>query len=79
MPSPHPHPAGEILYLASNDPGRPIRAVKIEESEGLRFGLPRTALADSGPAHVFACGPTPMMRRVAEVAEAHNQQCSVSL
>ncbi len=45
---------------------------------GLVTALLDAALAE-GPAHVFACGPTPMMRRAAEIAAAHDAPCSVSL
>ena len=41
--------------------------------------LLETALAGPGPAHVYACGPTPMMRRAAEVAHSHERPCTVSL
>jgi len=47
--------------------------------KGLVTELLEKTLSDSGPAHVYACGPTPMMRRAAEVAHAYNRSCTVSL
>jgi dihydroorotate dehydrogenase electron transfer subunit len=46
---------------------------------GLVTELLEAALAEDGNARVFACGPTPMMRRASEVAAAHGAPCSVSL
>lgn len=40
--------------------------------------LERELSADLG-AHVYACGPTPMMRRAAELAAARGRPCQVSL
>lgn len=33
----------------------------------------------SGGVHVYVCGPTPMMRAVAEIAARHGRRCDVSL
>ncbi len=41
--------------------------------------LLEAALAESGPARVYACGPTAMMRRCAEIARSHGHRCDVSL
>jgi dihydroorotate dehydrogenase electron transfer subunit len=35
--------------------------------------------AGSAPLQIYACGPTPMMRAVTELASAHGQPCLVSL
>jgi dihydroorotate dehydrogenase electron transfer subunit len=45
---------------------------------GLVTELLSEALAE-GPARVYACGPTPMMRRAAELAAAAGQACLASL
>jgi dihydroorotate dehydrogenase electron transfer subunit len=37
------------------------------------------ALADGDDAAVYACGPTPMMQRAAEIAASHGRSCQVSL
>jgi dihydroorotate dehydrogenase electron transfer subunit len=37
------------------------------------------ALVQAGPATVYACGPTAMMRRAAELSAASARQCFVSL
>lgn len=48
---------------------------------GLVTGLLEEALAEPGAGRdlVYACGPTPMMRRAAEIAAAHGRRCVVSL
>ena len=46
---------------------------------GLVTELLEAALSDDANARVFACGPTPMMRRAAEIAAAQGAPCSVSL
>jgi dihydroorotate dehydrogenase electron transfer subunit len=48
-------------------------------SRGLVTGLLEAALDEAVPARVYACGPTPMMRRAAELARAHGRACWVSL
>lgn len=37
------------------------------------------ALRSAGRARLFACGPTPMMKAVASLAQAHGRHCDVSL
>jgi len=46
---------------------------------GLVTVLLEDALAEPGDARVYACGPTPMMRRCAELAAERGRSCSVSL
>lgn len=46
---------------------------------GLVTDLLLAALAEGAPARVYACGPTAMMRRCAEIARAHGRRCDVSL
>jgi dihydroorotate dehydrogenase electron transfer subunit len=46
---------------------------------GLVTDLLERDLAGGGAARVYACGPTPMMRRCAEIAAAHGRACVVSL
>lgn len=46
---------------------------------GLVTALLETALAESGEHRVYACGPTPMMRRCAEIAATLDRPCVVSL
>ena len=41
--------------------------------------LERLLRAHDGPARVYACGPTPMMRSVAEIAAVHGTPCEVAL
>jgi len=62
---------GLSLEIATEDGSRGTR--------GLVTRLLEAALAGSEPARVYACGPTPMMRRAAEIAEQYGQPCSVSL
>jgi dihydroorotate dehydrogenase electron transfer subunit len=46
---------------------------------GLVTALLEDALAEAGDARVYACGPTPMMRRCAEIAAGRGRSCIVSL
>lgn len=46
---------------------------------GLVTDLLESELARGGPARVYACGPTPMMRRCAELAAARGAECCASL
>ncbi len=46
---------------------------------GLVTDLLEAELARGGPARVYACGPTPMMRRCAELAAARGAACCASL
>jgi dihydroorotate dehydrogenase electron transfer subunit len=41
--------------------------------------LLEAALASGNASRVYACGPTPMMQRCAEIAAAHDHPCVVSL
>ncbi|MEE9608219.1 MAG: dihydroorotate dehydrogenase electron transfer subunit [Myxococcota bacterium] len=50
-----------------------------EGSRGLVTALLEAALQEGAPARVYACGPTAMMRRVAELAAARDRPCVVSL
>lgn len=59
------------LALASEDGSRGER--------GLVTDLLERELARGGRARVYACGPTPMMRRAAAIAAEHGVPCVVSL
>jgi dihydroorotate dehydrogenase electron transfer subunit len=59
------------LRLATEDGSRGTR--------GLVTVLLEAALGEGAPARVYACGPTPMMRRAAELARARGSACWVSL
>ncbi len=50
-----------------------------EGTRGLVTELLEQALAERPGAAVYACGPTPMMRRAAEIAGARGATCHVSL
>jgi dihydroorotate dehydrogenase electron transfer subunit len=50
-----------------------------EGTRGLVTELLREALAEDGPARVYACGPTPMMRAAAELAAEVGVPARVSL
>ena len=41
--------------------------------------LEAALLGDRGDESIYACGPTPMMRRAAEIAVARGRRCQVSL
>lgn len=62
---------GVELALATEDGG--------EGHRGLVTDLLEQALAEAGEPAVYACGPTPMMRRAAQLAAAVGRSCSVSL
>jgi dihydroorotate dehydrogenase electron transfer subunit len=62
---------GVGLRVATEDGSRGER--------GLVTDLLEAELARDAAAHVYACGPTPMMRRCAEIAAARGAACSVSL
>jgi dihydroorotate dehydrogenase electron transfer subunit len=56
--------------------------IATEDGSAGRRGLVTELLADAlaeGPARVYACGPTAMMRRAAELAAAAGQRCLASL
>jgi len=62
--------------------GVPLRIATEDGSRGERglvTGLLEAALAAPGAARVYACGPTPMMRRCAEIAAERGHPCVVSL
>jgi dihydroorotate dehydrogenase electron transfer subunit len=46
---------------------------------GLVTALLEAELAEDGTARVYACGPTPMMRRCAEISAERGRPCVVSL
>jgi dihydroorotate dehydrogenase electron transfer subunit len=46
---------------------------------GLVTRLLEAALGEPGAARIYACGPTPMMRRCAEIAAGAERPCCVSL
>jgi dihydroorotate dehydrogenase electron transfer subunit len=46
---------------------------------GLVTALLEEALGEAGDARVYACGPTPMMRRCAELVAERGRSCTVSL
>ncbi len=62
---------GVELRVATEDGSRGTRGRVTELLEEALAGAPR--------ASVFACGPTPMMRRAAELAAARGSACFVSL
>ncbi len=62
---------GVELRIATEDGSRGRR--------GLVTALLEEALAEGGPARVYACGPTPMMQRCAELAAAGGAPCIASL
>jgi len=62
---------GVALEVATEDGSRGTR--------GLVTLLLERALAKAGPATVYACGPTAMMRRAAELAAHFSRPCFVSL
>jgi dihydroorotate dehydrogenase electron transfer subunit len=62
--------------------GVPLRVATEDGSEGVRglvTDLLDAELAPGGAPRVYACGPTPMMRRAAERAAAAGAPCHVSL
>jgi len=62
---------GVDLRVATEDGSRGAR--------GLVTELLEAAIDEPGPACVYACGPTPMMRRCAEIAAARGRPCIASL
>jgi dihydroorotate dehydrogenase electron transfer subunit len=62
--------------------GVDVRVATEDGSRGHRgrvTELLEAAVAEDGDAVVYACGPTPMMRRAAEIAAARGRACQVSL
>jgi dihydroorotate dehydrogenase electron transfer subunit len=74
---------GDLMGAADFEAlGVPLRIATEDGSRGaagLVTALLEEALADPAPARVYACGPTPMMRRCAEIAAGRGQPCVVSL
>jgi dihydroorotate dehydrogenase electron transfer subunit len=69
-------PVGQALADAGSDP----RTLRVRTGSGLKqveIG-PGPVTVSSGPA-IYACGPTPMMRAVAELAGRHGHDVEVSL
>ena len=62
---------GVELRIATEDGSRGAR--------GLVTELLEAALDEAGQACIYACGPTPMMRRCAEIAAARGRPCIASL
>jgi dihydroorotate dehydrogenase electron transfer subunit len=62
---------GDCVRLATEDGSAGER--------GLVTGLLEAELARGGPARVYACGPTPMMRRCADLAAAAGAAACASL
>lgn len=62
---------GVSLHIATEDGS--------EGRKGLVTELLSELLAQDGPATVYSCGPTPMMRRCAELAAERGARCIVSL
>ena len=62
---------GVSLRIATEDGSR--------GSRGLVTALLEEVLGGGGGQRVYACGPTPMMARVAEIAAAHGRPCLASL
>jgi dihydroorotate dehydrogenase electron transfer subunit len=64
---------GVALVLATEDGSRGVKGFV---TAPLDLALRSHA---GGPIHLYVCGPTPMMRAVATLAEAHGRPCDVSL
>ncbi len=75
--------AGDLMGRADFGAlGVPLRVATEDGSEGHRglvTELLEADLREGGRARVYACGPTPMMRRAAEVAAAAGSACVASL
>jgi len=70
---------GEADFASS---GLPLRIATEDGSRGERglvTDLLEQELEDAGRTRVYACGPTPMMRRAAEIARGAGAPCLVSL
>lgn len=74
--------AGELMGVADFDAlDVELRVATDDGSRGER-GLVTALLEaalEEGPARIYACGPTPMMRRAAAIADAAGAPCWVSL
>lgn len=62
---------GVVLRVATEDGSRGTRALVTQ--------LLEEALAETPRAHVYTCGPTPMMQRCAELAGERGAPCAASL
>ena len=65
---------GVELVLATEDGSRGTRGVITVPLDSALQTLPSTR-----ELRLYACGPTPMMRAVAELAQRHGRRCDVSL
>jgi dihydroorotate dehydrogenase electron transfer subunit len=65
---------GVDVVLTTEDGSRGVRGFVTAPLDSALAALPR--LAD---VRLYACGPTPMMRAVAELARVHRRRCDVSL
>jgi len=75
--------AVDLMGLADFNALEVSLAVTTEDGSLGRRGLVTEMLesdvAEGGALRLYCCGPTPMMRRVAEIAEAAGRPCAVSL
>jgi len=75
--------AVDLMGLADFDALDVSLAVATEDGSLGRRGrvteLLESELEEEGASRLYCCGPTPMMRRVAEIAEAAGRPCAVSL
>lgn len=65
---------GARLVYATEDGSRGINGLVTAP-----LGAALAYLGPEAPVQLYACGPTPMMREVAALAERHNRPCAVSL
>ncbi len=65
---------GANVVLSTEDGSRGVRGFVTAPLDSALAALPRTA-----DVRLYACGPTPMMRAVAELARLHRRRCDVSL
>jgi dihydroorotate dehydrogenase electron transfer subunit len=72
--------AAELLALPAFQKLAPVLLATDDGSQGLH-GLVTELLAQqiSGPASIYTCGPTPMMKGVAALARQRQWPCQVSL
>jgi dihydroorotate dehydrogenase electron transfer subunit len=65
---------GVRLVFSTEDGSRGARGLITAPLEEALAGLPR-----SRTVHLYVCGPTPMMRAVADLATRHGRRCDASL
>jgi dihydroorotate dehydrogenase electron transfer subunit len=65
---------GANVVLSTEDGSRGVRGFVTAPLDSALAALPRTA-----DVRLYVCGPTPMMRAVAELAQLHRRRCDVSL